>query len=120
MPSNGQAPAGKATTRSGKNPERRFALIQISAAAIDGDAIDARLLATPRERSSCENWARIGEFLNCHGNSECPALDRELADAACAKTITDLSHRRAQVAGQLAKAEAHWLDVSERLELLAA
>ena len=52
--------------------------------------------------------------------AECAALDRELAEVACAQTITDLSRRRAQVAEQLAQAEAHWLDVSERLELLAA
>ncbi|MEO5578277.1 MAG: ABC-F family ATP-binding cassette domain-containing protein [Sphingomicrobium sp.] len=51
--------------------------------------------------------------------AECAALDRELA-MACTKTITDLSRRRAQVAEQLAQAEAHWLDVSEQLELLAA
>ena len=51
--------------------------------------------------------------------AECAALDRELA-SACAKTITDLSRRRAQVAEKLAAAEAHWLEVSERLELLAA
>ena len=52
--------------------------------------------------------------------AECAALDRELADIDCAKAITDLSRRRAQLAEQLAQAEAHWLDVSERLELLAA
>jgi len=52
--------------------------------------------------------------------AECEALDRELAQVECAKTITDLSRRRAQVAEQLAQAEAHWLEVSERLELLAA
>ncbi len=51
--------------------------------------------------------------------AECAALDRELA-AACAKTFTDLSRRRAQVAADLVNAEAHWLEVSERLELLAA
>ena len=47
-------------------------------------------------------------------------LDRELAEVDCVQTITDLSRRRAQVAEQLAQAEAHWLEVSERLELLAA
>ncbi len=52
--------------------------------------------------------------------AECEALDRELAAVECAKTITDLSRRRAQLADDLAKAEAHWLDVSEQLELLAA
>jgi len=52
--------------------------------------------------------------------AECAALDRELAAVECAKTITDLSRRRAQVAEELAKAEAHWLEVSEQLELLAA
>ncbi len=52
--------------------------------------------------------------------AECAALDRELAEVACAQTITDLSRRRARVAEKLAKAEAHWLEVSERLELLAA
>jgi ATP-binding cassette subfamily F protein 3 len=52
--------------------------------------------------------------------AECEALDRELALVECAKTITDLSRRRAQVADDLAKAEAHWLEVSEQLEQLAA
>jgi len=52
--------------------------------------------------------------------AECVALDQELAAAACAQTITDLSRRRAEVAERLADAEAHWLEVSERLELLAA
>ena len=52
--------------------------------------------------------------------AECAALDRELADVDCVQTITNLSRRRAQLAEQLAQAEAHWLDVSERLELLAA
>jgi len=52
--------------------------------------------------------------------AECAALDRELAEVDCAQTITNLSRRRAQVAEQLAEAEAHWLEVSERLELLAA
>ena len=51
--------------------------------------------------------------------AECAALDEALA-LACANTVTDLTRRRAQVAQDLAKAEAHWLDVSERLELLAA
>ena len=48
------------------------------------------------------------------------AFDRELAEVDCVQAITDLSRRRAQVAKDLAKAEAHWLEVSERLELLVA
>ena len=52
--------------------------------------------------------------------AECEALDRELAAAACATIITDLSRRRAQIAEELARAEAYWLEVSEKLELLAA
>ena len=52
--------------------------------------------------------------------AECVALDEELAAAACADTLSELSRRRAQVAEQLAKAEAHWLDVSEQLEQIAA
>ena len=52
--------------------------------------------------------------------AECAALDRELAEVECAKTITDLSRRRAQVAEQLAEAEARWLDASEQLDRLAA
>ncbi|MCY7280613.1 MAG: ATP-binding cassette domain-containing protein, partial [Sphingomonas bacterium] len=52
--------------------------------------------------------------------AECVALDEELAAAACADALSELSRRRAQVAEQLAHAEAHWLDVSERLERIAA
>ncbi|MEO7411160.1 MAG: ATP-binding cassette domain-containing protein, partial [Sphingomicrobium sp.] len=52
--------------------------------------------------------------------AECEALDRELAAAGCVNAITDLSRRRADIAQRLAAAEAHWLEVSERLELLAA
>ncbi|HEV2044736.1 MAG TPA: ABC-F family ATP-binding cassette domain-containing protein, partial [Sphingomicrobium sp.] len=52
--------------------------------------------------------------------AECAALDQLLATAACAQAITDLSRRRVAVAERLAEAEAHWLEVSERLELLAA
>ena len=48
------------------------------------------------------------------------AFDRELAEVVCVQAITDLSRRRAQVAEDLAKAEAHWLEASERLELLVA
>ena len=52
--------------------------------------------------------------------AECSALDRELAAAECAKAMSELSRRRTQVAEQLARAEAHWLEVSEQLEQLAA
>jgi len=52
--------------------------------------------------------------------AECSALDRQLADIACAQTLADLSRRRAQVARELAEAEARWLEVSEQLERLAA
>ena len=51
--------------------------------------------------------------------AECAALDKALA-LACANTVTDLTRRRAQVAQDLAKAEAHWLEVSEQLEQMAA
>ncbi|MEO8141722.1 MAG: ATP-binding cassette domain-containing protein, partial [Sphingomicrobium sp.] len=52
--------------------------------------------------------------------AECEALDRELAAVECAKAITDLSRRRADVAAKLEQAEAHWLEVSEQLEQQAA
>jgi len=87
--------AGKAKTKSfsGKAKDDAKALKK---AAADAEAASAKLAA------------------------ECAALDQELAAAACARTITDLSRRRAEVAERLAEAEAHWLEVSERLELLAA
>ena len=40
------------------------------------------------------------------------AFDRELAEVDCVQAITDLSRRRAQVAEDLAKAEAHWLEAA--------
>jgi ATP-binding cassette subfamily F protein 3 len=52
--------------------------------------------------------------------SECSALDRELAAAACARTQGELSRRRVHLAEQLSQAEARWLEVSEQLERLAA
>ena len=52
--------------------------------------------------------------------AECAALDRELAEAANAHALTELSQRRARLADQLAAAEAKWLEVSEQLEAQAA
>jgi ATP-binding cassette subfamily F protein 3 len=52
--------------------------------------------------------------------SDCSALDRELAAAACARTQGELSRRRVHLAEQLSQAEARWLEVSEQLERLAA
>ena len=52
--------------------------------------------------------------------AECSALDRQLAEIACAKTLSELSQRRAHLAEQLSQAEARWLEVSEQLERLAA
>jgi ATP-binding cassette subfamily F protein 3 len=52
--------------------------------------------------------------------SECSALDRQLADAACPQTLNELSQRRVALAEQLRHAVARWLEVSEQLERLAA
>jgi len=52
--------------------------------------------------------------------AECAALDEKLAETACPGTMSDLARRRAELAEQLQSAEAHWLDVSEQLEQLAA
>jgi ATP-binding cassette, subfamily F, member 3 len=58
--------------------------------------------------------------------ARCSALDRAMFDPAGAEPeyaslpMSELSRRRAEVAAELAEAEARWLDVSERLELLAA
>jgi ATP-binding cassette subfamily F protein 3 len=52
--------------------------------------------------------------------AECAALDTALAETACATTMSDLARRRAELADRLAQAEAHWLEVSEQLERLAA
>ena len=58
--------------------------------------------------------------------ARCSALDRAMFDPASAAPefaslpMTELSRRRAEVAAELAEAEARWLEVSEQLELLAA
>jgi ATP-binding cassette subfamily F protein 3 len=58
--------------------------------------------------------------------ARCSAIDRALYDPAGAEPelaslpMTELSRRRAEVAAELAEAEARWLEVSEQLELLAA
>jgi ATP-binding cassette subfamily F protein 3 len=58
--------------------------------------------------------------------ARCSALDRALCDPSAAEPelaslpMTELSRRRAEVAAELAEAEARWLEVSEQLELLAA
>ena len=58
--------------------------------------------------------------------AQCSALDRAMFDPAAAEpglaslSMTELSRRRAQVAAELEEAEARWLEVSERLEQLAA
>ena len=58
--------------------------------------------------------------------AQCSALDRAMFDPAEAEpglaslSMTELSRRRAQVAAELEEAEARWLEVSERLEQLAA
>ena len=78
---------------------------------------------TPKEKDEAKALklaAAKAEAASAKLAAECEALDRELAAVECAKTITDLSRRRAQVAEELARAEAHWLEVSEQLEQLAA
>ena len=78
---------------------------------------------TPKEKDAAkalQKAAADAEAASAKLAAECEALDRELAALECVQTITDLSRRRAQVAEQLARAEAHWLEVSEQLESLAA
>jgi ATP-binding cassette subfamily F protein 3 len=56
----------------------------------------------------------------------CSALDRAMSDPGAAEPglaslpMNELSRRRAQVAEELEEAEALWLEISERLEQLAA
>ena len=58
--------------------------------------------------------------------AHCSALDRAMFDPAGAEPtlaslpMSELSRRRAQAAAELEEAEAHWLEVSEQLEQLAA
>ena len=78
---------------------------------------------TPQEKDDAralKQAAAKAEAASARLAAECEALDRELAAVECAMTIADLSQRRAELAQKLEQAEAHWLDVSERLELLAA
>jgi ATP-binding cassette subfamily F protein 3 len=58
--------------------------------------------------------------------AQCSALDRALFDPTNAPAefanmaMSELSKRRAQVASELASAEARWLEANEQLEQLAA
>jgi ATP-binding cassette subfamily F protein 3 len=89
-------PKGEAKPKKKYNPKARDEAKALKKAAADAEAASAKLAA------------------------ECAALDAKLAAAACPDTIGDLAERRALVAQQLEQAEAHWLEVSEQLEQLAA
>ncbi|MES2002509.1 MAG: ABC-F family ATP-binding cassette domain-containing protein [Pseudomonadota bacterium] len=58
--------------------------------------------------------------------AQCSVLDDALANPSAAAPeladlpMSELSRRRAQLAQQLAEAEAHWIEISEQLEQLAA
>ena len=58
--------------------------------------------------------------------AQCLAIDRAMSDPAssppelAALPISELSRRRAKVAAELEAAEARWLEVSEKLERIAA
>src|SRR4249919_970499 len=82
---------------------------------------DRKAAAKAREDAAAlKKAAAEAEAASARLASECSALDRQLADAACAQTLNELSQRRGQLAEQLRQAEAHWLEVSEQLERLAA
>ena len=78
---------------------------------------------TSRERDDAralKKAAAEAEAASARLALECSDLDRQLAEAACADTLSELSQRRAALAEQLRAAEARWLEVSEQLERLAA
>ncbi|MBA3669808.1 MAG: ABC-F family ATP-binding cassette domain-containing protein [Sphingomonas sp.] len=79
---------------------------------LDAKARDAAKALTQAAKDAEAASARLA--------ADCAALDRELAAAQCANALSDLSRRRAEIATKLAQAEAHWIEVSEQLEQLAA
>ena len=82
---------------------------------------DRKAAAKAREDAAAlKQAAAEAEAASARLASECSALDRQLADVACAQTLSELSQRRVHLAEQLRQAEARWLEVSEQLERLAA
>jgi ATP-binding cassette subfamily F protein 3 len=72
------------------------------------------------EAKALKRAAAEAEAASARLAAECAALDAKLAEAASPDAISDLARRRAELAEALSQAEAHWLEVSEQLERLAA
>jgi ATP-binding cassette subfamily F protein 3 len=89
---------------------------------------DARRAAAEAREASQElrKAAKAAEVELARLNEQKSKIDRAMfdpssADAALSKlTMTDLMKRRAEVEGQIATAEATWLEASEKLEVVAA
>ena len=82
---------------------------------------DRKLDAKARDEArALKKAAAEAEAASARLASECSALDRQLAEIACADTLSELSRRRAHLAEQLAQAEARWLEATEQLDRLAA
>jgi len=78
------------------------------------------------DASALKKAAAEAEAASARLAAQCSALDRAMCDPAAAEAelaslpMTELSRRRALLAADLERAEAHWLEVSEQLERLAA
>jgi ATP-binding cassette subfamily F protein 3 len=82
---------------------------------------DRKAEARDREEArALKKAAAEAEAASTRLASECSAIDRALADVACAQTLGELSRRRGHLTEQLRQAEARWLEVSQQLERLAA
>jgi len=88
---------------------------------------DRKAAARAREDArALKKAAADAEAASARLAAQCSALDRAMFDPASASTefanmpMTELSKRRAQVAAELAAAEARWLEANEQLEQLAA
>jgi ATP-binding cassette, subfamily F, member 3 len=82
--------------------------------------------ADRKDATALKKAAAEAEAASARLAAQCSALDRAMCDPAGAEAhlaalpMTELSRRRAMLAADLERAEAHWLEVSEQLERLAA
>jgi ATP-binding cassette subfamily F protein 3 len=88
---------------------------------------DRKAAAKAREDArALKKAAAEAEAASTRLAAQCSALDRAMFDPTSAPSefanmpLSELSRRRAQVASELAAAEARWMDVNEQLEQLAA
>ncbi|MDQ3144356.1 MAG: ATP-binding cassette domain-containing protein [Pseudomonadota bacterium] len=89
--------------------------------------VDRKADARAKEEArALKKKAADAEAASARLAAQCSALDRAMFDPAAAEPqlaslpMSELARRRAAIAAELEAAEAHWVEVSERLEQIAA